>query len=124
MDDSTLSERERVRLSDYEVSVRSGRGEWRPARVVGALVSSLERRGEDGDRGDNGTDTLGRVRTLMGVAMFTEGFNVRGSNRVEVEVKRRGAPFREVQIRPTPIGLRPNAWTGIQCVSVCTRGRR
>ena len=101
VDDSTLSERERVRLSDYEVSVRSGRREWRPARVVGALVSSLERRGEDGDRGDNGTDTLGRVRTLMGVAMFTEGFNVRGSNRVEVEVKRRGALFREVQIRPT-----------------------
>ena len=107
VDDATLSERERIRRSDYEVRVRSRRGEWRPARVVGALVSNIDRRGPDGDRGPNGTDTLGRVRTLMSVAMFTDGFNAKGTHPVEVEVKRQGAPFREVQIRPTAYRIKP-----------------
>ena len=107
VDDTTLTERERIRRSDYEVSIRSGRGEWRPTRVVGALVSNMDRRGQDGDRGPNGTDTLGRVRTQMSVAMFTDGFNAKGSNRVEVEVKRQGTPFHEVQIRPTAYRIKP-----------------
>ena len=107
VDDATLSERERIRKSDYEVNVRSGHGEWQSAKVVGALVSNIDRRGPDGDRGPNGTDTLGQVRTLMSVAMFTCGFNAKGTNRVEVEVKRRGAPFREVQVRPTDYHIKP-----------------
>lgn len=112
VDDSMLTERERIRRSDYEVSVRANRGEWQSAKVVGALVSNIDRRGPDGNRGPNGTDTLGRVRTLMSVAMFTDGFNARGTNRVEVKVRRQGAPFREVQIRPTAYRIKTKRLDG------------
>ena len=46
-DDTTQTERARMRKSDYEVKVRSGHGEWRTAWTVGALVSNIDLRGND-----------------------------------------------------------------------------
>lgn len=114
VDDSTLTERERVQRTDYAVRVRAPRGTWRPVRVVGALVSDFRRRGKDGNNGSNGTDTLGTKRLLMGVAMFTDGFDAESSHggEVEVEVQRQGAPFRKVEIRPTAFGIRAHRVDG------------
>ena len=112
VDDASLSERERVHLSDYEVSIRTRDGHWQQVKVAGALVSNIDKRGEDGDRGINGTDTAGHARTLMGVAMLTHDFAQKGDRGVRVRVKRRGVPFSEVTIRPTAKRIKPRRIDG------------
>lgn len=107
VDDASLSERERVHLSDYEVSIRTRDGLCQQVKVAGALVSNIEKRGEDGDRGINGTDTAGHARSLMGVAMFTHDFSQKGGRYVMVRVKRQGPAFRDVAIRPTARHIKP-----------------
>ena len=112
VDDASLSERERVHLSDYEVSIRTRDGHWQQVKVAGALVSNIDKRGEDGDRGINGTDTAGHARTLMGVAMLTHDFAQKGDRGVRVRVKRQGVPFSEVTIRPTAKRIKPRRIDG------------
>ena len=89
-DDSLLSRSERIRQSDYKVSIRQG-GRWREQKVYGALVSNIVRRQY------NETDTAGRERTLMGFCPFTNKFR----HSVKVRIQRQGAPFQTVQVRPT-----------------------
>lgn len=108
IDNISLPEKERICRSDYEVCIRRQNGQWHPVKVVGALVSNIDKRGEDGDRGINGTDTIGHARTLMGVAMFTHDFTQKGERCITVRVKRRGIPFRDVTIRPTSKHIKPH----------------
>ena len=96
VDNAALSESERIRLADYEVSVKTGSGEWRKVKVEGALVSNIDRREE------NWGDTLGHKRTLMGFAMFTDPFR----KAVKVRIRRQGEVFRAVEVRPTALGIR------------------
>ena len=53
-DDSLLSRSERIRQSDYKVSIRQG-GRWKEQKVYGALVSNIVRRQY------NETDTAGTL---------------------------------------------------------------
>lgn len=91
VDDTTRTERERITQTDYEVSLCTRGRTWKPLEVRGALVSNIVR------RTSNETDSLGAERTLMGFCMFTDDFR----RPVKVRVRRRGAPFGMVQIRPT-----------------------
>ena len=88
VDDPSLPKEERVRMSDYEVSIRRN-GDWEKLDMNGALVS-------DFDPGRLDPDTLGNLRTLMGFCMFTDEFR----KPVKIRVKRQGAPFHQVDIRP------------------------
>ncbi len=95
-DDATLSQAERIARSNYVVEIRrEGSRRWKRVDVLGALVSNIDRRTE------NGVDTLGRTRTLMNFAAFTDDFK----KPVQVRVTRRGAPFRAVEVRPSSYGI-------------------
>lgn len=89
VDDPALPRAERMRLSDYEVSIYRD-GVWKKLEVNGALVS-------DYIQGTYDRDTTGANRTLMGFCMFTDEFR----SAARIRVKRQGAPFSQVTIRPT-----------------------
>lgn len=89
VDDPALPKAERMRLSDYEVSIYRD-GVWTPLEVNGALVSDYK-------PGNYDRDTLGVNRTLMGFCMFTDEFKTAA----RIRVRRQGAPFSQVSIRPT-----------------------
>lgn len=89
VDDPTLPKAERMRQSDYEVSIYRD-GVWKELEVNGALVSDFR-------PGEYDLDTLGTNRTLMGFCMFTDEFRTAA----RIRVKRQGAPFSQVSIRPT-----------------------
>lgn len=93
VDNATLPQHERVKQTDYEVWVKPLRGshKWKPVKVWGALVSDNER------RGPNWVDTLGHARKLMGFAQLIGEY----PDGMKVRVRRQGAAFREVRIRPT-----------------------
>lgn len=89
-DDPALSQNERIRQSDYTVSIRKGR-RWVEQKVYGALVSNIV------NRDKLQTDTAGNDRTLMGFCPFSSEFR----HPVRVRIQRQGAPFQMVEVRPT-----------------------
>ena len=94
IDDPTLPKTERMRLSDYDVSIYRN-GKWEQLKVDGALVSDYR-------PGIYDSDTLGTNRTLMGFCMFTDEFR----KPVKIRVRRQGLPFNQVSIRPTDYKIR------------------
>ena len=97
VDDSTLKIDQRLKRSDYEVKISREGQEFESLKVYGALVSNIERRDE------NALDITGATRTLMGFAMFTDSF----SKPVKVRIKRQGAPFSKVEVRPSAYNIHP-----------------
>ena len=97
VDDTLLRVDERLQMSDYEVKISRGGPDFESLKVNGALVSNMDRRGE------NSVDNKGTTRTLMGFAMFTDPF----SEPVKLRIKRQGVPFRKVEVRPSAYRIRP-----------------
>lgn len=102
VDDNTLGVGQRLQQSDYEVMISRAGAEFEPLKVQGALVSNIDRRGE------NSLDNTGVTRTLMGFVMFTDSF----SKPVKVRIKRQGAPFGKVEVRPSAYNIRPKRIDG------------